>query len=27
MTATLKLRRQQLLERYAPEIEKLYEGH
>jgi len=27
MTATLKLRRKQLLERYATEIEKLYEGH
>ena len=26
MTATLKLRRKQLLERYAAEIEKLYEG-
>jgi len=27
MTATLKLRRKQLLERYVAEIEKLYEGH
>jgi len=27
LTATLKLRRQQLLERYAQEIEKLYAGH
>ena len=27
MTATLKLRRQQLLERYAADIEKLYAGH
>jgi long-chain acyl-CoA synthetase len=27
MTATLKLRRKQLLERYADEIEKMYEGH
>lgn len=27
MTATLKLRRQQLLERYAAEIETLYAGH
>ena len=27
MTATLKLRRKQLLERYAGEIEKMYAGH
>jgi long-chain acyl-CoA synthetase len=27
ITATLKLRRKQLLERYAVEIEKMYEGH
>jgi long-chain acyl-CoA synthetase len=27
MTATLKLRRKQLLERYAAEIEKMYAGH
>jgi len=27
MTATLKLRRKQLLERYADEIEKMYAGH
>lgn len=27
VTATMKLRRQQLLDRYAPDIEKLYEGH
>lgn len=27
LTATMKLRRQQLLKRFAPEIERLYEGH
>jgi len=27
LTATLKLRRKQLLERYAAEIERMYEGH